>query len=414
MRIFFLLAAISSIAQEIDLEESAVAKDSVPIRLTQQEEQMQNERTPAPQPNGSGCCPSSSTGSACCPIRCCKPPSPNCPPLQPYCDSCDCIIDHYNPLIFNGVDASIEWLYWTVQQKASTFVLTPHGFHQPFPASASTDGLGKYKYASFDWNSGVRAGLGYTFQRDAWHLLGQYTYYKTHGSNRATRPADLTLYLEATNKNINATAEGLDLITSNIHLHYQVADLLFSRRFLPGCQILFNFFTGATGAWINEKWKISAFDLNNITTIIRNNWRFRGGGIRVGFDTNWHIGSGVGFFNRFSVATLVGPFWNEKITVLQPTFPPQTNFTDPLGHTLENEVWVVPTTQIEFGLNWNRRFCDWSMNWTLAFEINTWYDLHQYHQSMQRTDPPNSNHLDYRNASDVSLWGLNLDFAFSF
>lgn len=407
---FLLLTGIFS-AQESDPPE--IAKTAFPVRLTPEEE----ESAQAPQ---NGCC----NQVKACQSSCCHQPSLNCPPLIPRCDPCDCIIDYYNPLIFNGFDLSVEWLYWTVHQKASTFVLTPDGFHQPFPPADNNgfnDGSGKYKYARMDWNSGVRANLGYTFERDAWRLLGQYTYYGTHGSDRVVRSTDLTLYLEPTNKYEFLANSGPDLVNSSIHLRYQVADLLVSRRFLPGCQILFNFFTGATGAWIQEEWKFSYICFENasvpgLATITHNNWSFRGGGMRAGVDTNWHLGKGFGIFNKFSMAALVGSFLQKKSVLLDPpVLPPGFDiFTNPFGHTREDEIWVVPNTQLEFGLNWNHRFCSWAMSLMLGFEINTWYDLHQYHQSMSRPLPANYNHIDYRNSSDVSLWGGNLQLGFSF
>ncbi len=408
---FFWIAAICF---SLSGEESEIAKTSFPIRLTPEEEEEQYREPQAPEERSScrSCAPVQTT--PCCPPPCCKPPSLNCPPVTPRCDPCDCIIDYYNPLVFNGWDLSAEILIWTVQQKSSTFVLTPDNIHQPFPASDQSiaDSLGKYKSAKFHWRPGFRVSLGYTFERDAWDFLGQYTFYGTSGNDTATRPSAPTLYLEPTSRAIEPSADGLNEIKSRTHFSYQVAELFLSRRFLPGCQILLNFFAGPTGAWISEKWKVTAVD-SNVQTKTWNRWIFSGGGMRGGLDANWHFGSGFSFFNKLSFATLVGSYENRK--KCQVTGGASTLLLPYIWDTKEEETWVVPTTQMEFGLNWGYRFCRWSLSLQAAFEVNTWYDLHQYHQaSGVNPAPANQNKPDYRNASSVNLWGATVRANFSF
>lgn len=339
---------------------------------------------------------------------------------MPRCEPCDCIIDFHNPLVFNGFDLFAEWLIWKVQQKATTFVLTPNGIHQPFPPSTVSDAIGEYKSASFDWSSGVRIGLGYTVVRDAWNFLGQYTYYQTSGSDKVNRPADQTLYLQETVRDVNLSTNGVDVVRSHTHFRYQVADLLLSRRFLPACQIIFNFFTGATGAWIREDWKVTGSDINsspNVSTSTYNNWNFRGGGIRAGLDVDWHMGSGFSLFNKGSFAAVIGSYENRRKTTLNPagiSVGPNPTLAPSIRHTSEDETWVVPHTQLEFGINWRHRFCTWAMMLQAGFEINTWYDLHQFHQDSFQLNFPNNDRPDYRNASPVNLWGASLRMNASF
>jgi hypothetical protein len=413
---FFLLAASLS-AQETGSED--LVKSSFPVRLTPEEEAQAQSGNQGPSqqamPQQRGCC--GEPDSNPCNPACCKSASVNCPPLMPRCNPCDCIIDYYNPLIFTGVDASIEILCWKVQQKASTFVLSPHGIHQPFPPSTVADSIGKYQSASFDWSAGVRAGLGYTFERDAWRVMGQYTFYRTSGSDTVKRPTDPTLYLEPTIREVSLSSDGVDAMYSNTHFNYQVADLLISRRFLPGCQVLFNFFTGATGAWIKESWNVKGVDITgsvpNVTNFGKNNWHFNGGGMRAGLDVNWHMGAGFGLFNKLSFAALIGSYYNKRETNLFPEGVDGTLVPN-IRNTTEKDTWVVPNTQLEFGLNWNHRFCSWSMMLQGALEISTWYDLHQFHQDSSALSPPNNNRLDIRNASDVKLWGFTASADFGF
>ena len=137
--------------------------------------------------------------------------------------------------------------------------------------------------------------------------------------------------------------------------------------------------------------------------------------MRVGFDANWHIGYGWGLYNKSTFASLVGAYHNKRRTTVAPSLTtPQPTLHPNIRNTKEDETWVVPTSQLEFGLNWNHRFCHWSVMLQGAFEINTWYDLHQLHQDAQNLTNPNRDHLDYRNASPVNLWGFNFRVNFSF
>lgn len=340
-----------------------------------------------------------------------------CPQPQPTLESD--LINYYNPPTFTGFDLSIEWLFWTVQQKSSTFVLSPNGIHQPYPPEPNADAIGKYHSASFDWNSGFRLGFGYTWERDFWNLEGQYTFYVTHGSDCVNRPITLTLYIEPTNRDVSESPDGVDSMKSHTRFHYEVADLLLSRRFFPSEQIILNFFTGATGAWIHENWKITGVDVASadpfVTTVTKNNWMFNGGGIRTGFDTDWHIWQGISLFNKFSFAALVGYYTNMRRTQL--IYVPASaseNLRPNVRHTNECETWIVPTTQIELGVNWNHRFDSWSLNLQAELEINTWYDLHQLHQDHPLFSSPNSDRPDIRNTSPVNLWGMGLKAGFTY
>lgn len=422
MRLFTLCLLIFSgslACQESDQnEENSLAKSSFPVRLTQEEQEEHEYRLMHPELHASptpphGCCNHPEPNA--CVAPCCRPPSINCPPVHPQFDACDCIMDFFNPIVFNGFDLYVEWLFWKVQQK-STYVLTPHRIPQPVAPSLNADSIGKYRAPDFDWRSGLRLGLGYTFHRDAWKLLGQYTYYGTSGSDSANRSDNLMFFLQPTVRAITTSPTGIDRVRCNTDFDYQVFDFLLSRRFLPGTQILFEFFAGPTAAVITEKIKVESSDVLSanpvITTTTKNHWSFSSGGMRVGFDATWSVGRGWGLYNKSSFATLVGAYKNKRETSISAVVP---NLLFPhLRRTKQEEAWVVPATQLEFGVNWNRQFCHWAIQIQAAFEVNTWYDLHQLHQDAQGAVPSNLDHLDYRNASPVSLWGTSFRANFSF
>lgn len=360
--------------------------ESVPIRLTQEEEEEQDNYE-------MNCCPVRARKDVCTPV-CCKPPSINCPPVVPRCNPCDCIIDYYSPLVFNGWQISAEWLYWTVSEQALTFVLYDL---PPLTPNHNGNGFGKYKSGEFGWNSGVRVNAGYTFERDAWHLGAEYSYFATGRSSKENSAT----FLEPT-----LTAFSADQSKLKTHFISHLFDFGLTRTFLPGCQILFDFFIGGTGALLREKFN-AAYAISNTPhyTNVTNHWSYSSGGLRTSLNTNWHFGYGFGLFSKCSFAELVGSYEYHQKEISDGIL-----FKD----VRESLIVLIPSTQFGLGFDWNHRFCHSAMKILAGFEINTFYDIHQVRLSGVEPIPNGYGHIAYRDHSNLNLWGINIGMDFSF
>lgn len=323
---------------------------------------------------------------------------------------------YYEPLDRAGWSLSAEYLYWKVFQQASTYALKP-SFSLPTDAVHNSGDLyGKYQATPFDWNSGVRACLSYTFARDAWELLGQYTYYTTNGSTKASRNNEPTSYLFGTHRVL--TTGQLQTAKSSTHFSYQIADFVLGRRFLVSEQMFLQLYAGAKGAWIGENWKITYQNTDGVVDRFSNRWTFGGAGIQAGFDGLWHIGKGVSFFNQISAATVIGNYRyrtaesyivpvTEQIIALDAV--PLAGNINPLTKASSSESLVLPMTQLAFGIDWSRMFSKYRLHLRSAFEIATWYDLHQVFLPNLVVEPLSlPDRIAIRDSSNVNIYGLSV------
>lgn len=313
--------------------------------------------------------------------------------------------DGHRPARFNnGWSIEAEFLWWKVYQEASEFVTSSN---VAIPTVVDSDTLGNYKSAAFDWSAGVRATVGYMFQRDLWQLVGHYTYFHTDGENSVTKPKGDEFYIFATFTDHSVT--GLKHATSHIEFRYDTADLLLMRRFLVSEQILLNFSLGAIGAWIDEDWHIRYLD--GTTTRVTNDWDFKGGGAVTGLDSFWHLGQGFALFGKVSVAALLGSYLNKSEILVNPVLPGSSN---PQRKTNYKNHFIVPMTQMAFGVDWNKEFKSVVLRIGVGVEAITWVGLQEVYKDSEASTDLLHDKKDIRNTSNVSLFGataaLGLDF----
>ncbi|HEX2583138.1 MAG TPA: Lpg1974 family pore-forming outer membrane protein [Chlamydiales bacterium] len=329
------------------------------------------------------------------------------------CSSCcEPAINYRLPTDFWGIDTSIEYLLWQVQEQASYFVVnnTPATFDNQFP---STYAQGTVRSAKFDWSSGIRVGFGYSFGRDVWQLLGQYTWYKTDGQKSYSVQTPLyngtdfiaSNYLMQPLLDISNNAP--TQASSNSYFSYQMSDLMLSSAFLATEQIQFNYSFGATGGYIKENWDITYYPASTpdvgANTYWHNHWRFAGGGFRAGADTNWHIGRGFGLFGKVSFAALLGQYRNHaRVTI---------DGSSTLGTGQQNSTYeglmLLPTSQFMFGLDWARSFIHcWvsAVRVSIAGEFNHLSDLQQVFKTTY-VNGPKQDKPTTRDIGSVYMYG---------
>ncbi len=314
------------------------------------------------------------------------------------------LFQYREPLDLSEFISFAEYLYMGVSQQDSEFVLAPN---MTFPAAViadlahnAGDSYGRYKQAKFNWSSGLRVGLGYTFTRDYWQLLGQYTYYDSVGTKVVTNPASDTLIF-ATFRDVTITQ--LEQAQSKVHLNYQVADVLLSKRLTIGDQILLNFNIGMTGAWIEEHWRVTYFD--EATTFFKNKWKYNSGGFTLGLESNWHFGMGFGLFSKFFGSVVCGSYKNKNY--VSTTIVPAGDI-NPLRNTSLNTLLIIPRTQIALGVDWGQVYSQCALRIMTGFEINTWFDLQQVFKSPEGTQPLNHDKVDIYDVANVNVYGLTV------
>ncbi len=330
------------------------------------------------------------------------------------CTSCCTPIQDYRlPADFNGWNSFAEVLAWQVHEQGSQFVAKPNDDAIIDVNVNQTELLGNIESLSFDWNGGLRLGFGYTFARDSWQLLGQYTWFATDGENSYSVPtpnASTTTWLMPTFTDIEGA--GLTKAESSSNFSYQMYDLLMARRFLVKDEIQLNFSLGLTGGYIKENCHIT-YENVAMNTYIANSWGFGGGGLRTGIDGNWHIGKGFGFFGKFSFAAILGSYGNSnRISADSPGLDGSSLLASPrIANTEYSGAFLLPTTQIALGFDWSRSYTNcWisGVRVALAGEFNNLSNLQQTFKDPMDTSSNTFSKLYIREVGSVYMYGLNV------
>lgn len=270
-----------------------------------------------------------------------------------------------------------EYLYWKADQDNLEFCTVdrhPDSSVDPnsVPQFLPDDANGKFHFASLNWTPGVRGGLGIPLQRDNWQLLGIYTYHYSDGRQQAKKPNNPDLFLNG-NFRENVQADPL-VALSEINLKFQQGDVLLAKCFNP-CEALFMKLTmGLTGAWFEQYWTVeyqaptAQYPIN--TNKIKNDWKYYGGGGRLGLDLDWNMGKGISFFGRFSGAVVMGRYKFHY-------FAHNPNFsTFPTGDANFDEIRYVPNTQVALGFKWFGCIFGANTDIQLGYELNSWWNVH--------------------------------------
>jgi len=320
------------------------------------------------------------------------------------------LFEYREPLNDSGFNAFVEYLFfWVNEEGCDNFVLAPNGYTYPQaaidnPTSFSSVDIGEYKGASFEGSSGVRFGFGYTFEREYWNLLGQYTFYSTDGAVTIRKPSNSFIF--ATLPNLNGN---LNIAESSTKFNYQITDLLLSKRFTLGNQILLNLHLGLAGAWIDQKWLVNYFD--GIDTFVKNQWHYHAGGFTLGLDNDWHLGHGFGIFNALSCGIFCGRYsWDIKYTIS----PPTSGYLNPIGNATLSNFLATPALRFDFGVDWGKVFDSWAFKLLLAFEVNTWFNLEQMFKLTTFAADLTDDRKSSFSACNVNVFGLTGRFDVSY
>lgn len=324
-------------------------------------------------------------------------------------------MDYRLPADFWGVDTFAEYLIWQVQEQASYFTVndTPLRFDPNYP---DTYAQGHVRSQAFDWSSGVRVGAGYSFGRDVWQVLGQYTWYTTSGqSSFGVNAPLLNTFVMPTLTNV--TVNGPVNASSNSDFSYQMADLTLASAFLATKQIQFNYSFGATGGFIKEHWNVQYHDAGGpgtgVSTYNHNDWAFGGGGLRAGLDTNWHVGRGFGFFGKVSFAAVLGQYTNHERITNDTSSSTAANI---IANSTYQGIMLLPTSQFILGADWCRTFSDCSVSAiriSIAGELNHLSDLQQVFKTTYINTPTQDKNTT-RDVGSVYMYGGTAHFGIDY
>lgn len=328
------------------------------------------------------------------------------------------------PVITNGLDFFIEGdlLWWKAREDGLSFATNtsstqftlnnndPSVYNNNNPNQLSPSFSSTLENPSFHAEFGVRAGLGFNLPYDGWDISAYWTHL-TSNSHQNTVTADASK-----NERIIPEYQSIKLpdefitytsATPNWKNHFNVLDVELGREFFVSRKLTVRPFVGIRGAWIHQKYTVSAngatgpnqapvsfkdntgteFSSNNLVlnsqSVMKSD--FDGAGPRLGFDTEWSLGAGFSIYGQAAASLMLGEFTpnfnnNTLITynnVDGETLTPSNTNTSTNDASFHN---TTAATDLGLGFRWARTFASDSFGLCidLGWEQHIFFNQNQF------------------------------------
>lgn len=274
------------------------------------------------------------------------------------------------------VSGHVEFLYWTVEEGALDYALT---MQHPNWGSSTSYAQGELQEGSFNWDPGVRLSLSYFRAPKEWEVKGSYTRLTSRGYDSVSKPGASGEYLTGTWPQI--TTAPLSSATSQLHLNYNVFDLTIDRYFIPNPHLRLRLLGGFTVAWMEQDWRVIYSDAVQRSTNIHNQWKFVGGGLKMGLMFDWYWTTDVYMTGYGFTGILMGNYQNlsHQTVNFQPTG--DDNPEIPLRDLTLNTTRPAYTAQFGFGPSWQKSYTQCRVEVFAGYEFNVWMNLQEVYHS---------------------------------
>jgi hypothetical protein len=295
----------------------------------------------------------------------------------------------------NATFGFVDLLVWQVRESGAD------NWGQSVTAGGSNRRLYKVLDAPFDWNTGVRIGVGHSFDQDAYDVTLAYTHYQATASNQASGTVissfDGNYFVNNTN------GANLDISYSNASVRYQffynTVDIILGRNCKLDSTLLFHPYLGLKAASINQNiysnWSNPTIPTNfvNGTENLENN--FSGIGPLVGIDSAWSLYTGasqsVDLIGNLAGGLLFG-HWSFRDVYANDA---------PVNITVHNDSvnGASPLVAGLVGLQWSKQLGKSEFSIRLGYEAQIWFNqVAFYSLNLGKINRP------------VSLQGGNVEF----
>lgn len=330
------------------------------------------------------------------------------------------------PEVFGeNVFATFDLLYWHAKVGGSEYA---YSFQ---PSIIQTGSIllpqlhGRTKHNDFDWEWGVKVGLGCHLAHDGWDLNAEYTWFESRSSNASTKASPSALMP------LRLFSEMLALkAKSHFGLDYHNIDLSLGHSFFISKMVAFRPFVSVKTSWIDldQDALYTASQLNdflfpgpNQTVGLdfksKNRSRFWGLGPQIGINSKWFLGNRFSLFNDLAGSILYGYFQ----TNYRESIPPD-NVQFSYGKIIKNRSKYhrfVPYIRLYAGLGWERYLnCDKQhIALKFGYEVQYYWRANQMSQIEDTSNPAGSfslRILSQQLSEDVMLYGFTSEFRLDF
>lgn len=294
---------------------------------------------------------------------------------------------------------SIDVLYWQTKVDGAEYVASDSSF-----ANTPISAVGRLKEVEFDFEFGLKVGLGYNFFHDGWDMGLQYTYFDQNAGNKTGTsspaillPTTATLVIAETSYGDIATGAVTPPIfctsaTTDFKLDFDNLNLELGRNYFVSRNLSFRPHFGLKSAWIKIDWDNrytggeTAFSVQTpfnttinfrglgLDTVYANiNSDFWGLGPRAGVNSKWYLTNGFSLYGNVDGALLFGYF--------------ETKYKSWFSANAQNVVRykekfhrLTPTAHFELGLSYDKYIYNdkQHIGISLGYENQFFWDAFRY------------------------------------
>ncbi len=337
-------------------------------------------RPTCPEPCPEDCpeiCPEPCPPKPCKKKRAC-PPAPQRPANYGFAYPKD--LNLCNPYDF---DFHVEGLAFQAMETGTSFLIknksTPSAGSDQFK-DASIGGFSG-EDDNWDYNFGLRIGLGGTLNHDAWNLDATWTWLNMTDSEHFSvgSPGKIIPLWFPANDSLTAAQFGSSG-GGTWKCKMNVLDVAMGKAYHISRHLIFNPHFGLRAAWLNQRLgahyagtrnpQFPTLAITDPVNIFHSKNDFWGFGARLGLDTDWIIGYGFKFFANGSASILSGKFKTNEHFILPSPFSLATQKLSDDYHM------NVPNLDLALGVDWGIYLGErgYYLDFRAGYEFQVWWD----------------------------------------
>lgn len=313
--------------------------------------------------------------------------------------------------------ATFDIIYWHIKMGGTEYAYSVSQFSNatPLPLNGDT------KDNDFDWDWGLKVGLGYKTPHDNWDVYARYTWYETNDTDDSTKPFPSTLI----------ALDRFDFITasrakSHIDVDYNNVDFELARSYFLSSKLSFRPHIGVKSAWIDINQRIFYTASSQINTLVHDGGldfkttesvRFWGLGPRAGLDSKWYLGYNFHIFGDVAASVLYGYFKDNHSEYFPRSHDPDLPHGKvvKLKHKFHR---YVPFAQMFLGLGWENHINNdkQHLGIKLGYEVQYYWRVNQAHQIEDNTNASDGSFRlqSEKQSEDIMFYGITGEFRLDF